>query len=105
MLDLNEQTTVPRYELKLIGGETKSYDTLLLSYQLRTLDAEGDPAKICDVVNKIFEIEVDSFTALAILYDFTAFAETNLEEPLKKVFGRELFSTTSTDSRPEKVET
>ncbi len=104
MLDLNEQETVPRYELKLTDGATKSYDTLLLSYQLRTLDAEGDPAKICDVVNKIFEIDVDSFAALAILYNFTTFAEENLEGPLKKVFGREPFSTTSTDSRPKNVE-
>lgn len=105
MLDLNEQPTIPRYELKLADGATKSYDALLISYNLRTLDAEGDPAKIQQAVNQLFEIEVDSFAALAILYDFTAFAEEHLEEPLKKVFGRELSLTTSTASRPENTKT
>jgi len=104
MLDLNDQLTPPRYELKLTDGEVKSYDSLLLSYGLRTLDAEGDPAKIQEVVNKLFDIDVDSFTTLNILNDFTTFAEETLEEPLKKVFGREFFSTTSTASRPENAE-
>lgn len=105
MFDLNEQTTVPRYELKLKNDETKSYDTLLLSYGLRDLDAEGDTTKIKEVVNKLFEIEVDAYDALLILFDFTKFAEKNLEGPLKKVCGRGSSLTITTASRPENTKT
>lgn len=105
MLDLNEQPKLPSYELKTPTGEIKSYDTLLISYALRVLDKEKDPAKIQELINKTFEIEVDAFTALTILQDFTEFAEANLEEPLKKVFGPELCSSISTGSRPTNSET
>ena len=104
MLDLNEQPAVPAYELKLINGEVKSYDTLLISFALRALDAESDPGVIQELVNKIFKINVDAWQAMIILEDFTNFAEANLEEPLKKVFGRELFSTSSMASRPQSSE-
>lgn len=105
MLDLNEQPSLPRYELKLTAGEVKSFDLLLLSYELRALDGELDPTKIQVIVNKVFELDVDAFTAMVIIKDFTGFSEEHLEEPLKKVFGRELSLTTSTDSRPENSET
>lgn len=98
MLDLNEQPKLPPFELKTTTGETKSYDTLLISYALRSLDAEQDPAAIQTTVNRVFEVDVDAWTAMVILKEFTDFAEEHLEEPLKKVFGRELYSATSTDS-------
>lgn len=103
MLELNEQ--LPNYELKLVTGEVKSFDLLLLSYKLRVLDGEEDPAEIREIINKVFEIEVDAFSAMCIIKDFTEFSEAHLEEPLKKVFGAELFSTISTGSAPEKSET
>jgi len=102
MLELDEQ--LPNYELKLADGTVKSYDLLLLSYKLRALDGEEDPAKIREIINKVFEIEVDAFDAMRIVKDFTAFSEEHLEGPLKKVFGPELFSTISTGSVPEKSE-
>lgn len=101
MLDLNEQPSLPEYSLKLKGGETKSFDTLLLSYRLQALDGENDPEKIQGIINKAFEIDVDGFTAMIILKDFTGFADKHLEEPLKKVFGQELFSAISMGSRPK----
>lgn len=104
MLNLNEQPSLPKFELKTEKGEIKSYDTLLISYLLRDLDAEKDPTEIQRVVNKVFEVEVDSWMAMVILKEFTEFAEKNLEEPLKKVFGLELYSATSTDSHPESSE-
>lgn len=105
MLDLNEQPSLPEYELKLKDGETKSFDTLLLSYKLQALDGEKNPEKIQEIINKAFEVNVDGFTALVILKDFTEFSEQHLEEPLKKVFGPELFSAISMGSRPKSSET
>ena len=104
MFDLNEQPTLPRYELKVVGGGVKSYDAILVSFDLRVLDGERDPTKIREVVNRIFEVDVDALSAMSILQNFVEFEEAHLEEPLKKVFGAELFSTTSTGSRPENTE-
>jgi len=104
MLDLGAQTTIPRYELKLKDGTTKSYDSLLLGYKLQDFEGEVDPEKIMEVINKLFDVDVDALAAIQILEDFTAFSIDHLEEPLKKVFGRELSSTTTTDSRPESSE-
>ena len=104
MLDLNEQPHVPKYELKLRDGTTKSYDSVLLSYTLRALDGEEDPSKLQEIVNKALEIEVDAFEAMVIIKNFTEFSEKNLEEPLKKVFGAELSSAISTGSAPESSE-
>lgn len=103
MFDLSEQTQIPNYELKLRDGTHKSYDTVLLSYKLRSLDGEEDPAKLQEVVNTAFEIEVDALTAMLIIQNFTTFSDEHLEEPLKKVLGAEPSSTTSTVSRPESV--
>ena len=105
MLDLNEQPDVPRFELKLTDGETKSYDTLLTSFRLKALDAEKDPTKIQGVINGVFEINVDAWPAMIILKEFTEFAEKNLEEPLKKVFGEKLYSAISMASLPKNSET
>jgi len=105
MLDLNEQPNLPRFELKMPDGEVKSYDTLLLSYQLKVLDEEKDPAKIHEFINKAFEINVDAWPAMIILKEFTEFAEKYLEEPLKKVFGEQLYSTISMGSPPENAKT
>lgn len=100
MLDLKEQPQLPNYELKLGDGTMKSYDSILVSYGLKDLDGVEDPAKVQEIVNRVFEIEVDALTSMIILRDFIKFEEEHLEEPLKKVFGRELFSVTSTVSRP-----
>jgi len=104
MFDLNEQPKLPKYELKTSGGEIKSYDTLLISYALKALDEEKDPAKIHQVICKIFEIEIEGWEALLVLKDFTEFAEKHLEEPLKNVFGEKLFSATSTASPQKSTE-
>lgn len=98
MLDLNEQPEISRFELKTIDGDVKSYDTLLISYQLKVLDTEKDPAKIHEIINKVFEINVDAWAAMIILKEFTEFAETNIEGPLKKVFGEQLCSAIFTGS-------
>lgn len=100
MFDLNEQPQLPSYELKLRDGSVKSFDPLLVSYKLRVLDEEVDPVKIQGIINKVFEIDVDAISAMLIVKDFTEFSEEHLEEPLKKVFGAEPFSATSTDSAP-----
>lgn len=104
MLDLSTQPPLPRYEVKLADGTVKSYDAVLLSYNLRDLEGEENPAKILEFVNKTFELNVDALTALQILDDFTEFSTKHLEEPLKKVFGRVLSSTTTTGSPPENSE-
>ena len=104
MFDLNEQPKLPRYELKTSSGETKSYDTLLTSYALRALDVEKDPARIHKVICEVFEIEIEAWEAMLVLKDFTEFAEKNLEEPLKNVFGEKLYSAISTDSPHENTE-
>ena len=104
MLDLNELPKLPRYEIKLADGTVKSYDSLLTVYSLQTIEGETEPLVIQSCVNKVFDLDVDAFTAIRILEDFTTFSEQNLEEPLKKVFGRELSSTTTMDSRPENSE-
>lgn len=104
MLDLNEQPQVPRYELK-VGEVTKSYDPIILGYALRDLkETETDPGVLQHKVNEVLEIDVDAFTAGIILKDFFEFAKRELEEPLKNVFGRELFSTTTSDSAPASSE-
>lgn len=105
MLDLNEQPQLPEYILKLRDGVTKSFDLLLLSYKLRVLDGEEDAAKIREIVNQVFEIDIDAFDAMVIIKDFTAFSAEHLEEPLKKVFGAELYSAISMDSAPKNSET
>ncbi len=101
MFDLNEQPKIPSFQLKTTDGVVKSYDTVLISYKLRVLDAEKDPAAIQTLVNNVFEINVETWETMLILKAFTEFAEKHLEEPLKKVFERELYSATSTDSHQQ----
>jgi len=105
MFDLNEQPKLPQYVLKLTDGETKSYDTLLISYQLSVLDKEKDPAKIHEVICRVFEVKIEAWEAMLVLNDFTKFADKNLEEPLKNVFGEQLYSAISTDSPQENSKT
>ncbi len=101
MLDLKTQEALPHYEFRLEDGSTKSYDPLPIGYKLQALEGEEDPEAIQKIVNKVFGIDVDAFTAMTILHDFLEFAEKNLEEPLKNVSWRVPSSITSTDSRPE----
>lgn len=107
MLDLdNPEVTLPSYKLKAQGEEFE-YDLLTLGYRLRSLENVEDPEKILEVVKKEFGLEkvkLSAFEACLILYDFRKFAEEEADEPLKKVFGRSLFSDTITDSPPEKLE-
>lgn len=104
MLDLNEQPNLPRYELKLPGGETKSYDPLVLGFALRCTEGVEDPVALQKAVNEAFELDVDTYHACIILKDFIEFGEKELEEPLKKVFGRGLFSTSTLASDSTKSE-
>lgn len=104
MLDLTEQPVVPRYEVKLADGSIKSYDAVLVGFQLQKIEGVEDPGKIQTAVNAIFDIDVDGLTALVILDDFLTFSKEHLEEPLKNLSRREPSSTTSTDSRPENSE-
>jgi len=104
MFDLNDQPELPQYTLKLKSGEIKSCDTLLTSYALRALDVEKDPVEIHKVICAVFEIEVSAWEAMLVLKDFTEFAEKNLEEPLKNVFGEKLYSAISTDSPQKSTE-
>jgi len=100
MFDLSAEPDLPRYELKTRDGEVKSYDPVLIAYNLRGLEKEEDPAKVRKTVCEVFAVDVTALDALTILENFLKFTEECLEEPLKKVFGRVLSSTTSTGSRP-----
>ncbi len=108
MLDLdNPEVTLPSYVFKAKGKEY-TYDLLALGFRLRTLEKIEDPEVILAVVKKEFELgelELSSFEACLILDDFRKFAEEKADGPLKKVFGRSLFSATTTDTPPEKLET
>lgn len=99
MFDTDTLPTVPSYELK-VGGVVKTYDAIVLGYALKGIDTVVEPGEICAAVNKAFDITVDTLTAAAILKDFFQFSRENLEGPLKKVLGQELFSATTTDSAP-----
>jgi len=89
MFDLGVQQQLPRYELKLVDGTTKSYDSLLIGYKLQELEGETEPAKIRTFINELLSIEVDAIAAIQILDDFATFSSEFLEEPLKKVLGRQ----------------
>lgn len=89
MFDLTSQLAIPPYELKLRDGTVKQYDACLIAWQLQGLEGIDDLAQIKATINAVFVIEVDSYTAMQILNDFTAFATSTLEEPLKNVLGRE----------------
>lgn len=104
MLDFSTRPEVPAYTIKLRNGETRSYDALLLSFQLRPTDGIDDPAVIQELVNKILELELNAIDAMIVLEDLTTFVEEHLEEPLKKALGQEPCSTSSTDSRPKNSE-
>ncbi len=108
MLDLdNPEVTLPIYTLKAKGKEY-TYDLLVIGYQLRALEKIEDPKKILEVVAKVFgleEVGLTTFEACLILDDFRKFAEEKADGPLKKVFGRSLFSGTTTDTPPPKSET
>ena len=111
MLDLDQldpELQLPNYVIK-VGDSEKSYDPLLLGYQLRTLEGIEDPEVIRNTVQKAFEISgekkvLTSFEAVVLLDDFRKFAAEKTEIPLKNVFGRSLFSDTTTTSVPEKSE-
>ncbi len=109
MLNLDEldpEVTIPSYKLKA-GGKEHEYDVLSLGFRLRALEGIEDPEKIREVVKKEFDLKdvtLTTFEACLILDDFKKFAQENADEPLKKVFGRSLFSDTTTDSAPEKSE-
>jgi len=107
MLDLDNldpELTLPNYKLKVQGKEHE-YDLLTVGFQLRVLEGVEDPEKIRDVVVKTFALEkpITTFEACVILDDFKKFAQEH-EGPLKKVFGRSLFSDTTMDLAPEKLE-
>ena len=89
MFDLTSQAAIPAYELKLRDGTVRQYDACLLAFELQVLEGVNDLGQIKTTINKVLEIDVDSYTALQILNDFTTFTATTLEEPLKNVFGRE----------------
>ncbi len=107
MLDLdNPEVVLPPYRLK-VDGKEKEYDSLLIGFKLRALfegKGEEDPEKIRDIIQEVLGIEksLSTFEACYILSDFKEFTVNTAEEPLKKVFGRSLFSDTTTDSAPEK---
>ncbi len=109
MLDLDNldpELELPSYVFKLKNKEHE-YDLLLLGYRLRVLEGIEDPAKILEVVKKEFALEdipLTTYEACLILSDFREFAEERADGPLKKVFGRSLFSDTTTASPPEKSE-
>lgn len=108
MLDLDHldpEVTLPNYTLKAQGQEHE-YDMLAVGFKLRVLEGIEDPEKIREVVVKIFELGeplITTFEACLILEDFRTFTQ-KFDGPLKKVFGRSLFSDTTTDSAPEKLE-
>ncbi len=108
MLDLDHpEVVLPSYKFKVKGKEHE-YDLLALGFRLRTLEKIEDPEKILAVVKKEFELEdleLSTFEACLILDDFRKFATEKADEPLKKVFGRSLFSDTISDIPPEKSET
>jgi len=110
MLDLNaeDRVKIPEYKVKIADIE-RSFDALVLAYAMRSLEGVEDPTEICNVVRKALKLEetipLSTFDACAILKDFHEFSEEHLEEPLKKVFGRSLFSTTISDSPPTKLDT
>lgn len=107
MLDLDNldpELQLPNYKIK-VRGEEKEYDILILGFALRILEGIEDPEKIREVVKKEFDLkekELTTFEACLILDDFKKFAQEKADGPLKKVFGRSLFSDTTTDSDPEK---
>ena len=109
MLDfdnLDPEVVLPSYKFKM-QGEEREYDMLAVGFRLRTLEGIEDPEKIREVVKKEFgldEVELSTFDACLILDDFRKFAQEEADGPLKKVFGRSLFSDTTTDSAPEKSE-
>ena len=107
MLDLdNPEIRLPAYEIKL-GGQTKTYDALVLGYSLRNLEGVEDPEQIRQAVITAFKLKensVTSFEACLILTDFKEFTAKEAEEPLKKVFGRALFSDTTITSALPKSE-
>lgn len=107
MLDLNavDRIKIPEYKVKIADIE-RSYDALVFAYAVRSLEGVEDPTEICNVVRQALKLEDDvqlsTFDTCAILQDFHDFGEKHLDEPLKKVFGRSLFSTTTSDSPPTK---
>jgi len=105
MIDLdNMEVTLPPYKLKY-GGKEVEYDALIVGYQLRVLEGVDDPEVILGAVKKAFGLEavtLSTFDACLIMNDFKKFSQNEASEPLKKVFGRSLFSDTITDSVPEK---
>lgn len=109
MLDmdhLDPELVLPSYVFKMKGKEYV-LDLLAVGYRLRVLEGIEDPEAICKVVKKEFgldEVELTTFEACLILDDFRKFALEKADGPLKKVFGRSLFSDTTTDSVPEKLE-
>ncbi len=109
MLDIDNlapEIQLPNYVFKVADKE-RTYDLLALGYRLRSLSGIEDPTKILEVVKKEFELEdvpLTTYEACLILDDFRKFAEEKADGPLKKVFGRSLFSDTTTASPPEKSE-
>lgn len=108
-LDLNApKVSLPSYKVKL-KGETaeREFDVLVLGYRFRALEGVDDPEEILKVVKEAMElgeVVLTPFEACLILDDFKEFAKTEADEPLKKVFGRSLFSDTTTASAPQESE-
>lgn len=100
MFDLSTQPELPKYEVKLRDGSVKSYDTLNLSFELRQFEGETEPAKVRELVNRFFGVDVTAADAMLILNDFLEFAEKHIETSLKKVIGRVPSFDITTGSRP-----
>ncbi len=106
MIDLDDtnRVHVPPYKIKA-GEQEREYDALQFAFDIRVLEGVEDPTEILKVLRQVLnltdDIKLSTFDACLILKDFKDFSDTHLDEPLKKVFGRSLFSTTTTDSNPE----
>jgi len=104
MLNLDDpEIALPEYKIKLKGQE-RTFDVLVLGYRFRALEGIEDPEKVQQAVKYAMGLDVDisPFEACMILDDFRKFSREEADEPLKKVFGRSLFSGTTTNSVPQK---
>jgi len=98
-LDLDKAPKMQPYEITL-NGKKHTYDALTLTYHFFDLkeDTVADLKHLHETVQNLTGLTLTSFQALQIVNDFIRFSEKEVDTPLKKAFGRSLFSTTPTES-------
>ena len=102
IVDLDVTPDLPPFRVKL-NDQLYEFEALALAYSLKDLSGETNPSVIGETISAALTkllgqpLELTTYKACELVVAFENQMQQHME-PLKKVFGSELFSTTTSES-------